>query len=138
MGIEPFLVASSLLANMAQRLVRRLCSDCRVAYTPTEIELAEVSLTPAMLAEHGGVIYRPGGCEECLGSGYRGRLGIFELLQVTDEIRTLVMQRANASQIKRIAVEQGMIPLRQDGGLKVAAGLTSIEEVFRVTQEDTA
>jgi general secretion pathway protein E len=136
MGIEPFLVASSLLANMAQRLVRRLCLPCRRAYVPTDEELGELGVRRAELDARGGVFYRPVGCDECLQTGYRGRSGIYELLEVSDEIRALVMARADAGTIKRKAVEQGMRPLRRDGGEKVLAGITSTEEVLRATQEE--
>ncbi|MBN1946132.1 MAG: type II secretion system ATPase GspE [Bradymonadales bacterium] len=136
MGVEPFLVASSLLANLAQRLVRRLCPSCRVPYRPTVAELAEIGLKPEDLRASGGIIYRPGGCDDCLNTGYKGRSGIFELLEVTDDVRSLVMQRADANTIKKAAMAQGMRPLRMDGADKVVQGATSIEEVLRVTQEE--
>jgi general secretion pathway protein E len=134
MGVEPFLVASSLLANMAQRLVRRLCKVCKQPYRPVAEELAQIGIMPEQLGD--GVIYRPVGCDECLQNGYRGRAGIFELLEVTDEIRNLVMKRTDAGAIKKMAVAQGMRTLRQDGAGKVLEGVTSIEEVLRVTQEE--
>ena len=136
MGVEPFLVASSLLANLAQRLVRRLCLNCRQPYVPTAEELAEIAQTAESVAAHGGYLYRPVGCEECMDTGYKGRLGIFELLEVSDEVRALVMQRSDASSIKRQALLDGMESLRVDGGNKVLAGITSLEEVLRVTQEE--
>ncbi|MCB9506096.1 MAG: type II secretion system ATPase GspE [Myxococcales bacterium] len=137
MGIEPFLVASSLLANMAQRLVRRLCRDCREAYVPTDRELGQLELTRAELESAGGILYRPTGCEECNHRGYRGRSGIYELLPVSNEVRQLVMARADAGTIRRQAVAEGMRTLRRFGGLKVLEGVTSIEEVLRVTQQET-
>lgn len=138
MGVEPFLVASSLLANMAQRLVRRLCRSCRQPYEPTEEELSQIELTPADLAPHGGILYRPHGCDECNSLGYKGRSGIYELLPVTEGIRHLVMQRADAQAIKRLALQEGMRTLRQDGADKVMTGETSIEEILRVTQREAA
>jgi general secretion pathway protein E len=137
MGVEPFLVASSLLANMAQRLVRRLCPTCKQPFDPTERELMQLEITRSELDEAGGVLYRPVGCEECNNRGYRGRRGIYELLPVTNEIRQLVMSRADASQIRRQAVLEGMTTLRRFGGRRVLEGVTSIEEVLRVTQQES-
>ena len=142
MGVEPFLVSSTVICTMAQRLVRRLCPDCREAYDPTPEELGEVGLTYEDIEEKaGGLIYRPGdepNCETCLGLGYKGRMGIYEILGVGDSIRKLVMNRADTSDIKKAAARQGMRNLREDGALKVLDGHTSIEEVLRVTQEDMA
>lgn len=127
---------------MAQRLVRRLCPDCRQAYRPTEEELTEVGLSYADVeAKSGGAIFKPGDdpeCETCLGLGYKGRMGIYEILGIGDDIRKLVMNRADTSEIKKEAARQGMRNLREDGALKVLDGHTSIEEVLRVTQEDMA
>jgi general secretion pathway protein E len=125
-----------LLANMAQRLVRRLCPACKQAFVPRDEELREIGLTRQQLDAKGGHLFRPAGCEACLNTGYRGRMGIYELLEVTDEVRALVMQRADAGAIKKVAVSQGMRSLRGDGGDKVLQGLTSIEEVLRVTHEE--
>jgi general secretion pathway protein E len=135
MGIEPFLVSSSVIAVMAQRLVRRVCAACRVAYEPTREELEELGIAPQRLI--GRTIYRPGpGCPQCKNTGYRGRTGIHELLVVDDEIRTLVMKNADAASIRRAATARGMSTLRDDGADKVLEGTTTIEEVLRVTQED--
>ena len=139
MGVEPFLVASSVIATMAQRLVRRLCSVCREAYRPTPDELAEVDMTIEELdrAVPNGLIYRPnsGGCDNCNSLGYRGRAGIYELLMVEDSVKHLVMDRADSGAIKREASLQGMRTLKQDGAMKVIAGVTSIAEVVRVTAD---
>jgi general secretion pathway protein E len=135
MGIEPFLVSSSLLGIMAQRLVRRVCPDCRRAYAPEEPEVRDIGLTPAAVA--GRPFYRPGsGCDTCHHKGYRGRAGIHELLLLSDALRPLVIQRADAATIRRTAVGSGMPTLRDDGAEKVLAGLTTVEEVLRVTQEE--
>jgi general secretion pathway protein E len=140
MGVEPFLVSSTVIVSLAQRLVRKLCFDCRRAYRPAPEEIAEIGMTLDQLDQSAqGVIYRPGEerhCETCLGLGYKGRMGIYEILPVRDEIRSLIMNRADTSSIKRVAAEQGMRNLRDDGALKVLRGETSIEEVLRVTQED--
>lgn len=135
MGIEPFLVSSSLLGIMAQRLIRRVCPDCRQAYTPEEREIREVGLLPERVQER--PFYRPGsGCAACNYKGYRGRTGIHELLLLNDDIRALVMQRADASAISRTARGSGMPTLRRDGAEKIVAGITTVEEVLRVTQEE--
>ncbi len=134
MGVEPFLVASSLLANMAQRLVRRLCRNCREPYRPTDVEVRQLEVSRADVEAAGGLIYRPVGCDECGELGYRGRAGIYELLTVSHEVRQLVMNRADANEIKRVATAQGMISLRRFGAQRVLDGVTSIEEVLRVTQ----
>jgi general secretion pathway protein E len=135
MGIEPFLVSSSVTAVMAQRLVRRVCGACREPYQPSREELEELGITPQRLMGH--TIYKPGaGCNQCKRTGYRGRTGIHELLVVDDEIRGLVMKSADAANIRRAATARGMNTLREDGADKVVEGITTIEEVLRVTQED--
>ena len=135
MGIEPFLVSSSVMAVMAQRLVRRVCSSCREPYQPTREELEELGIAPQRLM--GKTIYKLGqGCVQCKRTGYRGRTGIHELLVVDDEVRTLVMKSADAATIRRAATARGMNTLREDGADKVVEGLTTIEEILRVTQED--
>ncbi len=137
MGVEPFLVASSLLANMAQRLVRRLCSQCKAPFRPTERELSQLEISHDELEAAGGVLYRPVGCEKCNNRGYSGRSGIYELLPVSNEIRQLVMARTDANTIRRQAVKEGMRTLRRFGGRSVLEGVTSIEEVLRVTQQES-
>ncbi|MBI3185229.1 MAG: type II secretion system ATPase GspE [Myxococcales bacterium] len=137
MGVEPFLVASSLTAILAQRLVRRVCPDCRQAYSPTDEELREVGLSKAKLLELGAAqVYRATGCAACNRNGYRGRTGIFEFLVVDDAIRQLVLKNVDSSSIKRQAVDNGMLTLLEDGARKVAVGETTIAEVLSVTQED--
>jgi general secretion pathway protein E len=139
MGVEPFLVSSTVAAAIAQRLVRRLCPDCKEPYHPDESVLEEIGLNPNDVEQAGGHVFKAheGGCEECVGLGYRGRTGIYEILTVTDRVRNLVMERDDASKIKRVAQQEEMHTLRQDGALKVLDGITSIEEVLRVTQEDS-
>jgi len=137
MGVEPFLVASSLMAVMAQRLVRRVCPHCREAYRPTAEELKEVALTPEAVARAGNpTIYRAKGCDACGGTGYRGRTGIYELLLVDDDIRQLTLKNVDSSTIKRTGVQKGMLTLLDDGARKVLAGETTLAEVLSVTQED--
>ena len=135
MGIEPFLVSSSVNAVMAQRLVRRVCTGCRVPFVPTDAQLREIGVEPSRAPAAG--VYQPGpGCAYCKHTGYRGRSGIHELLVVDDEIRGLVMKNSDAATIRRSATTRGMPTLREDGAEKVLQGLTTIEEVIRVTQED--
>jgi len=135
MGTEPFLVSSSVLGVMAQRLLRRVCDQCRRVMRPTAEMLDEIGLTAEQVA--GRTLYASGaGCDACKQTGYRGRTGIHELLVVDDEIRALIMKNADASAIRRAAVDAGMVTLREDGATKVLAGETTLEEVLRVTQED--
>jgi general secretion pathway protein E len=134
MQVEPFLVASSLLAVLAQRLVRTICSDCKESYAASEEELSEIGLT----LKDSKVLYRGKGCSTCQNTGYRGRLGIFELMMMSDEVRAAIMSNQDASTIKSIARDHGMKTLREDGALKVMQGVTTVAEVTRVTREDEA
>jgi len=136
MGVEPFLVGSSLIGVMAQRLVRRVCPHCCEAISPTAEQLAEIGLKPEALSQ--GQIYRAhaGGCDECLGTGYRGRTGIYELLQVDEGMRQLIVTNPTAGAVKREALKRDMRTLRDDGARKVLQGITTMEEVLRVTQEE--
>jgi len=134
MGIEPFLVASSVEALVAQRLVRRLCNHCKRPYTPPPGFLDRMGFPPERLGE--GVFHEPVGCEECRGSGFRGRTGIYEIIEVTDTLRPLIIARAPSNQIKTAALQQGMRTLREDGWNKALRGITTLEEVLRVTEED--
>jgi general secretion pathway protein E len=135
MGIEPFLVSSSVIAVMAQRLVRRVCPDCRVAADPTDEELQEIGLDRRRVGTN--VVYKVGaGCPACKLTGYRGRSGIHELLVVDDDIRGLVMKNSDSATVRREATAKGMNTLREDGADKVLAGITTIEEILRVTQDD--
>ncbi len=129
MGIEPFMVASTLSAVLAQRLVRVICPHCREEYTP-EREYAGITL-PARL-------YRGRGCDRCFHLGTTGRTGIYEMLPVDGELCSMVIRRSSTAEIKEYAISRGMRTLRDDGLAKAAAGITTIEEVLRVTQDDYA
>jgi general secretion pathway protein E len=133
MGVEPFLVASSLLGVLAQRLVRRLCPHCKEPYSPSDAELLDVGVARTRLV---GPVYRAKGCDQCNQLGYSGRTGIYEFLTASDEIKPLVIANKDAGTIKRKAVELGMTTLRDDGIEKVLLGVTTFDEVMRVTQED--
>jgi general secretion pathway protein E len=134
MGIEPFLAASSIVGILAQRLVRRVCPSCREAYRPTPEMLREMGLGTAVAPD--AVFYRGAGCSECMGIGYRGRQGIYELLTVDEQVRDLLLQNKDAASIKSAATKKGMRTLRDAGLAMALAGETSIEEVLRVTQEE--
>lgn len=130
MGIEPFLIASSVLAVMAQRLVRQLCNACKKPYSPSLEMLESIGLT---LAQAQGItFYQAVGCDECGGTGYKGRLAIFEVMAMSPEVAKLTVERADASVIRRQATAEGMTLLIQDGQRKIKEGLTTIEEVVRV------
>lgn len=134
MGCEPFLIATSLLGVVSQRLIRVLCPHCKQGYRPTETELYNLEITREQANE--GRIHKAVGCEHCNYKGYGGRTLIQELLTVTEEVRTLVMQRHDSSVIKKKAVEQGMTTFRDHGIEKVLQGVTTIEEVLSNTQTD--
>ncbi|NLY74821.1 MAG: type II secretion system ATPase GspE [Firmicutes bacterium] len=130
MGIEEFLVASTVRGVLAQRLVRQICPHCSQNYQPTPIEVELLGINEEINGLKQGV-----GCEKCNFIGYRGQIGLFELLVNTDEIERLIMEKANAGKIREAAVAQGMITLRKDGLAKVRAGITTLSEVIRVTNQ---
>jgi general secretion pathway protein E/type IV pilus assembly protein PilB len=133
MGVEPFLVASSLDCIIAQRLVRKLCPSCRKPASVDEALASELHLSPE--ARLKASIFEANGCEKCRSTGFKGRLGIFEVLAVTDAIEPLIVSRASASALKQKALSQGMKTLREDGWAKVLNGVTTVQEVLRVTEE---
>ena len=136
MGIEPFLIASSVEGLIAQRLVRRLCPTCRRPWRVDDAFLKSVNFPMHRLSE--GTIMEAAGCEECRGTGFRGRTGIYEILVISDHIRPLVVARASSSTIKQEAIKHGMRTLRDDGWTKALEGVTTLEEVLRVSEEDEA
>lgn len=131
MGIEPFLVATSLTGILAQRLVRRLCKHCKEPYEPSAAELEKMDVASNMDL-FSGVLYRAKGCSECSNKGYSGRMGIYELMIVDEDIRRCVAQGQDAAAIMQVCVSKGMRTLRGDGMLKVLQGHTSLDEIFRV------
>ena len=136
MGIEPFLIASSVEGLVAQRLVRRLCPECRKPWKIDEAFLDSIAFPRERLVE--GTLQEAVGCEECRGTGFRGRTGIYEILAITDHIRPLIVSRAPSSAIKQEAIKHGMRTLREDGWTKALKGVTTLEEVLRVSEEDEA
>ncbi|WP_246804417.1 GspE/PulE family protein [Desulfosarcina cetonica] len=131
-GVEPFLISSSVVAVIAQRLVRVLCDHCKEAYTPGVI-LEGIGITRDQLENH--TIYQAKGCEKCFHTGYRGRVGIFEIMHLNEDLKSLILKTYDATQIKQAALQRHMKTLRQSGIEKVLAGTTTIEEVLRVTQQ---
>ncbi len=133
MGVEPFLVGSAVSAVLAQRLARKLCSNCCEMYTPTPDELMSARISPDMAAAREGmVLYRKVGCPRCNRTGYKGRIGVFQLLVMNDELEMLASQTAHRDEIERSAAAAGMRSLWDDGIAKASAGLTSLEELARV------
>lgn len=134
MGVEPFLVGSAIDCIVAQRLARRLCQRCKEAYSPEYAELTAIGWDFERL---GGTdadfhLYRPKGCGACGGTGYHGRFAVHEVLQVSEEIERLIVERGHTDEIRKIAIGQGMLTLRQAGMVEVAEGMTSVEEILRV------
>jgi general secretion pathway protein E len=132
MGVESFLLASSINAILAQRLVRIICKSCKEGYKPDSQQLERIGLRADSLPE--GLAYRGRGCDACLNTGYQGRTGIYEFLVMDDDIKKMVMQTSVANQIKKHACDEGMKTLLQHGASKVISGHTTIEEVYRVAQ----
>ena len=133
--VEPYLVSSSLIGIMAQRLLRRICSTCKEPYQPSANELKELAMEPDQLKD--AKFHKGAGCNKCFDTGYRGRIGIYELMPMNEEIRDMIYHRESAGNIKKKALEFGMKTLRMDGVRKVVGGTTTIAEVLRITQADT-
>ncbi len=131
MGVEPFLVSSSVLGIVAQRLVRLICKECKISYPPTAEELDKLGIKKTVPE-----LYRGKGCPACMNTGYRGRMGIYEILLIDDPIRSLILSKADSNQIKARAVSKGMLTLREAGARSVISGITTTEEVLRVTQDE--
>ncbi|MHC4836339.1 MAG: type II secretion system ATPase GspE [Planctomycetota bacterium] len=132
-GVEPYLVSSSLICVLAQRLVRRICPDCKTAYDPPAHELRDLGI----MEHENPQFYKGAGCSKCFDTGYRGRTGIYELMVLNEDIREMIYGQTTAGAIKKKALELGMQTLRMDGARKAKEGLTTIAEVLRVTQSDS-
>jgi type IV pilus assembly protein PilB len=135
MDVEPFLIADSVVLVVAQRLVRRLCTECRTRHNLTPEALMDIGFTNEESAKV--KVYKPAGCNTCHNTGYKGRIGLFEVMQVTDAIRDLILSRAQSKEIKKAAMENGMLTLRRSGLKKIMEGITSVEEVLRETIKDS-
>ena len=139
LGVEPYLVSSSLLAVMAQRLVRRICERCKGEVEVSKTDLRVLGIEDTEEVRAGEVTFYEGkGCEKCFHTGYRGRTGIYELMIIDSDIQDFIYQRKSAGQIKRLALESGLKTLRMDGARKVLRGITTVAEILRVTQADVA
>ena len=136
MGVESFLIASTLSAVIAQRLVRILCARCKEQYVPIGEELSRIGLAREACPE--GKIYRAKGCQECMETGFSGRIAIFEILLIDDELKNTILTHPDSATLKEKALKSGLVTLRMDGADKVAKGVTSIDEVLRVTEEELA
>ncbi len=133
MGIEPFNVASAVNLIVAQRLVRRICSDCKAEHKYSQEELAAMGVSEEEAA--GITFYKGEGCDSCGDTGYRGRQGLYEVMAMTAELRRMVLRGASVAELKDQAVSEGMLTLRTDGMMKVKRGITSMEEVVKETAE---
>jgi general secretion pathway protein E len=134
MGVEPFLVSSTIIGVLAQRLVRRICSSCKLEYQPHPEQLRELGIS----AEPSASFFRGSGCEDCRGTGYRGRVGLHELLTMNENIKDAILRTSDANEIKRVGLKTGLVTLRMDGIQKIRQGLTTVEEVLAITTEDYA
>jgi type IV pilus assembly protein PilB len=134
MGVPPYLVASSVIGIMAQRLVRTICKKCKKPYVPSELELQEAGITPEEAEK--STFMKGTGCGSCNKSGFRGRMAVFELMMMTSKIREMTFKHASTVEIRKAAKAEGMSTLYMDGIRKVRMGQTTIEEVLRVARED--
>jgi type IV pilus assembly protein PilB len=134
MGIEPFLISSAVILILAQRLIRKICMDCREPIKPPPQLLIDLGVPPDEVKSF--TVYKGKGCTICNGTGYKGRLGLYEVMTMKEEIKELVLARASASEIKKEAIRSGMKTLRQSGMTKIKDGMTTIEEILRSTMED--
>jgi type IV pilus assembly protein PilB len=132
MGIEPFLTSSAVDCVLAQRLARRLCKECKEPFEPSQEMLKKNDFPSEVFEMDKIVLYKPKGCSRCNNTGYKGRLGLYEVMIVSEAIRRLTVERKSADEIGRVAQAEGMVMLREDGIGKVLEGKTSIEEIARV------
>jgi general secretion pathway protein E len=133
MGIEPFLVASSVVAVLAQRLIRKICPDCKKSYEPDDEELIRLGVVPGKKRP---TFFRGTGCPACSQTGYRGRTGIHELLVMDDDIRRLIGSKADAAAIRQSSLAKGMVLLKDEAADRIFQGITTTEEVLRMTQQE--
>ncbi len=136
MGIEPFLITSSVVAIVAQRLVRRVCLKCREGYTASP-EMVRQFRLKELIPDHDGIFFKAKGCEKCLNTGYKGRVGVTEILVLTNKIKELILASASEAEVKSVARSEGMTTMREDAVIKASQGLTTLEEVVRLTAADS-
>ncbi len=132
MGVEPFLIASSVIASISQRLARQLCEECKEPYEPPRDQLLGLGFDPDAPENQDVTFYHGVGCANCRGTGYYGRIGLFEIMTMNQEIRELVVKRASADQIKEAAIANGMLTLTDDALDKATSGTTDLDEILRV------
>jgi type II secretory ATPase GspE/PulE/Tfp pilus assembly ATPase PilB-like protein len=135
MGIEPFLVSSSIIGVLAQRLVRRICPDCRKSYQPHPEQLRELGIKEVSFRKLDRRFYRGDGCDNCRHTGYRGRIGIHELLVMSEGVKNTILESSDSDTIKKQGLKEKMITLRRDGVNKILYGLTTAEEILSITSE---
>ena len=135
MGIEPFLVSSTIVGVLAQRLVRRICPDCRKSYQPHPEQLRDLGITEKNFSKIKRSFYRGEGCDKCRQTGYRGRIGIHELLKITEGLKNTILKSSDSTTIKKQGLKEKMIALRRDGVNKILHGLTTVEEILSITSE---
>ena len=136
MGIEPFLVSSTIIGVLSQRLVRRICKDCKESYHPHPEQLRELGIKEESFHKISNNFYRGKGCNNCRNTGYRGRLGIHELLEMSDSVKNIILENSDANAIKKQGLKEKMVTLRRDGVNKILHGLTTAEEILSITSED--
>jgi type IV pilus assembly protein PilB len=136
MGVEPFLITASVNLVLAQRLARKVCVDCRQQIQIEPAALKDVGLTNDQIAASPGRLMKGMGCRTCNGSGYKGRVALYEVMRFTDNLKEMVLQGSSTAELKAAAIKQGMMTLRMSGILKVLDGITTTEEILRVTMAD--
>jgi general secretion pathway protein E len=135
MGIEPYLLTSSLIGVLAQRLVRKICPKCKISYEPTKGEIVELGLKNQGVETSKIVLYKGKGCQHCFNTGYKGREGVYEFMPVSLKIKQQVLSSADSTKLQKIALDEGMLSLRKEGILLALSGATSLEEVLRVSRQ---
>ena len=133
MGIEPFLVTSTIIGVLAQRLVRRICPECKISFEPHSEQLRELGINTQSFRKMGKKFYRGEGCDKCRNTGYRGRIGIHELLVMSEEIKKTILENSDDVSIKKQCLKENMVTLRRDGVNKILYGLTTFEEIITIT-----
>jgi type IV pilus assembly protein PilB len=136
MGVEPFLITASVNLVLAQRLARKVCGDCRQTIQLEPQALVDLGFTPEQVAAAPGRLMKGGGCRTCNGTGYKGRVALYEVMRFTDGLKEMVLQGSSTAELKMAAIKQGMVSLRMSGILKVLDGVTTTEEILRVTMAD--
>jgi type IV pilus assembly protein PilB len=136
MGVEPFLITASVNLVLAQRLARKICLECRTTYAPDNQQLADFGFSASQIQQVNGQLYKGAGCKTCNGSGYKGRVALYEVMRFGDQLKEIVLQGGSTAELKAAAIKGGMKSLRMAGIEKIVAGTTTVEEVGRVTMGD--